>query len=350
MNVDVPPGIESLAAYGWTPQIAERFAGSDIHGSPGRIVRVARGCGEAVTSAGPLRVRPSGHHVCTGDWVIVREPATEGDTIGAVCAVLPRVGVIRRADASGRSEEQVLAANVDTVVVTVAADTALDPGRVERLLALAWDSGAQPVVALTKADLATEPVFSGISAVAPGASVVEVCAPNGSGLSELRDRIHGTVVFVGASGAGKSTLVNALCGREIQATAPVRQRDGKGRHTTTEREMFPLGDGLTLIDTPGLRGVGMWEAGAGIAAAFPEVDELAQHCRFTDCAHESEPGCAVRAAVEDGDLDARRVESHRKLRRENAWVAARSDARLRHERTREAKVMSRAIRAYYRDR
>ncbi|MEE2033352.1 ribosome small subunit-dependent GTPase A [Rhodococcus chondri] len=349
MYPEVLPGIEPLAEYGWSPQVAERFADSDVQGTPGRIVRAGRGSSEAVTSAGPLTVRAAGHHLCTGDWVIVREPATDGDTIGTVCAVLPRTGAIRRADASGRSEEQVLAANVDTVVVTVAADT-VDLGRVERLLVLAWDSGAQPVVALTKVDLTTEPVFERVVALAPGASVVEVCALDGSGLSELRDRIHGTVVFVGVSGAGKSTLVNALCGRDIQATAPVRQGDGKGRHTTTDREMFPLGDGMTLIDTPGLRGVGMWDAGAGIAAAFPDIDDLAQHCRFTDCAHESEPGCAVRSAVEHGDLDARRVESHRKLQRENQWVTARADARLRHERTREAKVLSRAIRAYYRDR
>ncbi|MBS9372153.1 ribosome small subunit-dependent GTPase A [Rhodococcus sp. B50] len=349
MHLDVLPGADPLCEYGWSQQVAERFADSDIQGIPGRIVRSGRGLGEAVTSAGSLRVRASGHHVCTGDWVIVRGPASDGDTIGTVYAVLPRTGAIRRADASGRSEEQVLAANVDTVVVTVAADT-VDLGRVERLLALGWDSGAQPLVALTKVDLATEPVLERVVALAPGASVVEVCAPDGSGLGELRDRIHGTVVFLGSSGAGKSTLVNALCGRDLQATAPVRQGDGKGRHTTTDREMFPLGDGMTLIDTPGLRGVGVWDAGAGIAAAFPEIDELAQHCRFADCAHETEPGCAVRAAVECGDLDARRVESHRKLRRENEWMAARADARLRHERTREAKVMSRAIRAYFRDR
>ncbi|MGA4692446.1 ribosome small subunit-dependent GTPase A [Rhodococcus sp. BUPNP1] len=349
MHPDVSPGTDPLVEYGWSEQIAERFADNDIQGTPGRIVRVGRGHGDAVTSAGPLRVRTAGHHVCTGDWVIVREPPTEGDTIGTVCAVLRRTGAIRRADASGRSEEQVLAANVDTVVVTVAADT-LDLGRMERLLALAWDSGAQPVVALTKVDLATEAVFEQVAVLAPGASVVEVCAPDRSGLSELRTLLHGTVVFVGASGAGKSTLVNALCGRDIQATAPVRQADGKGRHTTTDREMVPLGGGVTLIDTPGLRGVGMWDAGAGIASAFPEIDELARYCRFADCAHETEPGCAVRAAVDRGDLDARRVESHRKLRRENEWIAARSDARLRHERTREIKVMSRAIRAYYRDR
>lgn len=350
MNTDAVPGIEPLTKYGWTQKIAERFADNDIHGTPGRIVRVARGYSDAVTSAGPLRVRASGHHVCTGDWVIVREPATDGDTIGAICAVLPRFGVIRRSAASGRSEEQALAVNVDTVVVTVAADTTLDPRRVERLLAVAWDSGAQPVVALTKSDLATDSVFTRVAAIAPGAEVVEVCAPNGSGLSELRTRIGGTVVFVGASGAGKSTLVNALCGRNLQATATVRAGDGKGRHTTTDREMFPLGDGLTLVDTPGLRGVGMWETSAGITAAFAEIDEHAQHCRFADCAHESEPGCAVRSAVECGDLDARRVENHRKLQRENAWVAVRSDARLRQERTREFKVTSRSLRAFYRER
>lgn len=349
MHLDALSGADPLYAYGWSQQVAELFADSDIHGIPGRVVRAGRGHSEVVTSAGPWRVRASGHHVCTGDWVLVRGPASDGDTIGTVCAVLPRTGAIRRADASGRSEEQVLAANVDTVVVTVAVDT-LDLGRVERLLALGWDSGAQPLVALTKIDLATESVLEGVVALAPGADVVEVCAPDGSGLGELHDRIHGTVVFVGSSGAGKSTLVNALCGRNLQATAPVRQGDGKGWHTTTDREMFPLGDGVTLVDTPGLRGVGMWDAGTGIAAAFPEIDELAQHCRFADCVHETEPGCAVRAAVECGDLDARRVESHRKLQRENERIAARSDARLRHERTREIKMMSRAIRAYYRDR
>ncbi|GAA12133.1 ribosome small subunit-dependent GTPase A [Gordonia alkanivorans NBRC 16433] len=126
--------------------------------------------------------------------------------------------------------------------------------------------------------------------------------------------------------------------------------DGKGRHTTTDREMFPLGGGATLIDTPGLRGVGMWDADAGIAAAFSEVDDLAQHCRFTDCAHETEPGCAVRAAVDSEELDARRVESYRKLQRENEWVAARADARLRREKALEVKAVSRALRAYYRDR
>ncbi len=197
--------------------------------------------------------------------MIVREPATEGDMTGRVCAVLPRTGAIRRADASGRSEEQVLAANVDTVVVTVASDT-LDLGRMERLLVLAWDSGAQPVVALTKVDIATEAVFEQVAVVAPGASVVEVCAPNRSGLNELREVLHGTVVFVGASGAGKSTLVNALCGRDIQATAPVRQGDGKGRHTTTDREMFPLGGGVTLIDTPGF---GVSGCGTRVPASPP---------------------------------------------------------------------------------
>ncbi|WP_269724174.1 GTPase RsgA [Gordonia alkanivorans] len=136
----------------------------------------------------------------------------------------------------------------------------------------------------------------------------------------------------------------------MQATAPVRMSDGKGRHTTTDREMFPLGGGATLIDTPGLRGVGMWDADAGIAAAFSEVDDLAQHCRFTDCAHETEPGCAVRAAVDSEELDARRVESYRKLQRENEWVAARADARLRREKALEVKAVSRALRAYYRDR
>ena len=349
MHPEVLPGTDLLAAYGWSPHVAERFAGSDIQGTPGRIVRVSRGIGEAVTSVGPLTVHLHGHQVCTGDWVIVRAPVTRGDTVAAVCAVLPRTGAIRRAAASGRSQDQILAANVDAVVVTVAADT-LDLGRVERLLALAWDSGAQPIIALTKADLAAVPVHEQVTALAPGASVVEVCAPDGIGVSELRERIHGTVVFLGASGAGKSTLVNALSGRDLRATAPVRQRDGKGRHTTTAREMIPLGDGMTLIDTPGLRGVGMWDAAVGIAAAFPEIDDLSQQCRFADCAHGSEPGCAVRAAVARGEVDARRVESHRKLQRENARVAARADARLRHERTREAKVTSRAIRAYYRER
>ncbi|NKZ08457.1 ribosome small subunit-dependent GTPase A, partial [Actinomadura latina] len=188
------------------------------------------------------------------------------------------------------------------------------------------------------------------AAAAPGVDVVACSAATGDGVDAVRAVVAGTVVLVGPSGAGKSTLGNALLGAAALATGAVRDGDGKGRHTTVRRELLPLPGGGVLIDTPGLRGVGLFEASGGLERTFADVAELAAGCRFADCAHRSEPGCAVLAAVEDGTLPRRRLDSYRRLMRENEWAASRADARLRSEREDRRKAISRAQRRMYRER
>ena len=246
--------------------------------------------------------------------------------------MLPRRTAFRRAVAGRASCEQVLAANADDALVVVSLAVEPDLGRLERLVALAWDSGAQPVVVLTKADLVTDAalIAEDVAAAAPGVEVLVVSAVSGEGMDELAARAaHGrTLALLGQSGVGKSTIVNALVGAEVLAVADVGVH-GKGRHTTVRRELVPLPGGGLLLDTPGLRSVGLGLVEDGLELAFPEVEELAAQCRFGDCAHDGEPGCAVVAAVESGELPLRRLESWRHLQREAAWMARRSDVRLR---------------------
>jgi ribosome biogenesis GTPase len=226
----------------------------------------------------------------------------------------------------------VLAANVDVVFVVVALGAAPNLRRLERFLALAWESGAQPVVLLSKADLCPDlpSVVASVVGAAPGAPVHAVSNVTGDGVEEVRSYLRPgtTVVLLGASGVGKSTLANRLLGTSYLATTAIRG-DGKGRHTTTHRELIPLPGGAVLIDTPGLRGLQLWDAESGLDQAFAEVEALFGDCRFTDCAHETEPGCAVLAALADGRLEPRRWESYRKLQRELHFVAAKQDHLLR---------------------
>jgi len=240
-----------------------------------------------------------------------------------------------------------LVANVDLVLVVVPAFPAPRLGIVERLVALVWDSGATPIVVITKSDLAAEPevVRRDVAMGAVGCEVYLVSAATGEGMAELQslDQPGLTLCLLGRSGAGKSTLANALVGTEQMAVTEVR-RDGKGRHTTTHRELMMLPGGGVLIDTPGLRGVGMWIAEDGVSQAFPDIEELAAQCRFGDCRHDTEPDCAVTAAITRGELPQRRLDSWRKLEREAVWMATRHDARLRKERQREWRQISLATR------
>ncbi|WP_320778502.1 ribosome small subunit-dependent GTPase A [Streptomyces sp. CRN 30] len=331
----------SLSAYGWDAGWADAFAPHAAEGLlPGRVVRVDRGQCDVVTADGTVRadtahVTPKDplRVVCTGDWVAV-EPA--GDP-RYVRTYLPRRTAFVRSTSSKRSEGQILAANVDHVVVAVSLAAELELARVERFLALAWESGAQPVVVLTKADLVPDPVTLGhlvqdVEAAAPGVPVLSVSAALGEGLDVLAAVVSGsTTVLLGQSGAGKSTLANALLGEDVMEVQAIRDIDGKGRHTTTTRNLLVLPGGGVLIDTPGLRGVGLWDAGHGVGQVFAEIEELAAECRFHDCAHEREPGCAVLAAVDSGELPERRLDSYRKLLRENQRIVAKTDARLRAE-------------------
>ncbi|MGP3971841.1 ribosome small subunit-dependent GTPase A [Streptomyces sp. 6N223] len=349
-----------LSAYGWDEAYERAFAGHRDAGlAPARVVGVDRGQCDVVTEDGPARAG-TGAGVgsdpalapCAGDWVGLRpEPGPGPEGLPEVAVVLPRRTAIVRASAGATSHGQVLAANVDTAVVTVSLAEPLDAGRLERMLALVWDSGAQPVVALTKADEAgpvnTAAALVEAAELAPGVDTVATSTVTGEGMDVLRALLGGTVVLLGRSGAGKSTLGNALLGDEVLATGAVRAQDGKGRHTTVRRELLLLPGGGVLIDTPGLRGVGLHDAGGGLERVFAEIEELAEECRFGDCSHDTEPGCAVRAAIEAGELPARRLASYRKLLRENAWAASRTDARLRAERERGRRDITRFQRNLY---
>ncbi len=345
----------SLVAYGWDEGFAAAFVPHERSGLiPARVVRVDRGWCDVVASDGPARASAAAvaspdpaAAVCVGDWAALR-PGPQPE----LRALLPRRTAITRAAVGRSSHAQVLAANVDTVAVVLPAGGSLDAGRAERLLALAWESGARPVLVLTKVDLAVDVAATRAQAgaVAAGVDIALVSAVTGAGLSELRTLLSGTSVLLGPSGAGKSTLANALLGADLLAVNEVRASDGKGRHTTVRRELLPMPGGGVLIDTPGLRRVGLFDAADGLAAVFDEIQQLAAACRFVDCRHEREPDCAVLAAVESGELPARRLDSYRRLLRESAWAAARADARLRAERANEHKAIVRAQRALYRSR
>ncbi|MYW14797.1 ribosome small subunit-dependent GTPase A [Streptomyces sp. SID2955] len=331
----------ALAPYGWDEDWADAFAPHTADGLlPGRVIRVDRGQCDIVTVGGTVRAdtefvvpRDPMKVVCTGDWVAV-DP---GGDPRYVRACLPRRTAFVRSTSSKRSEGQILAANVDHAVIAVSLAVELDLGRVERFLALAWESGAQPVVVLTKADLVPDPVtlahlVQDVETSAPGVPVLTVSALHGEGLDVLVALVgSGTSVLLGQSGAGKSTLANALVGTDVMDVQAARDVDGKGRHTTTTRNLLALPSGGVLIDTPGLRGVGLYDAGSGVGQVFSEIEQLAERCRFHDCAHETEPGCAVRSAVDGGELPVRRLQSYRKLVRENQWIVAKTDARLRSE-------------------
>ncbi|MFC5674055.1 ribosome small subunit-dependent GTPase A [Streptomyces incanus] len=344
MNLSSSPSASShpLVPLGWDEEWEAVFSSYGARGLlSGRVVRVDRGQCDVVTGDGTVRadtafVTPHDplRVVCTGDWVAV-DPA--GSTPRYVRAYLPRRTAFVRSTSSKRSEGQILAANVDHAVIAVSLAAELDLARIERFLALAWESGAQPVVVLTKADLVPDPVTLGhlvqdVETSAPGVPVLAVSAREGEGLDVLTGvAAGGTSVLIGQSGAGKSTLANALLGEDVMDVRATRDVDGKGRHTTTTRNLLVLPGGGVLIDTPGLRGVGLWDAGSGVGQVFSEIEEFAEGCRFHDCAHESEPGCAVLEAVETGALPERRLESYRKLLRENRRIVAKTDARLRAE-------------------
>jgi ribosome biogenesis GTPase len=332
--------VPCLYDLGWSPELSALFEPHDGLGlAPARVAGHRRGgyvvhCGSGelpATVAGRLQRAAStaADLPAVGDWVAVRV----GAGAASIHAVLPRrTAFLRRAASDGqrRAEAQVVAANVDAVLVVSGLDRPQRPRGLERYLAAAWESGASPAIVLAKADLAAD-VESAVTAaegVAFGVPVHVTSAATGLGVDELRCYLgqNHTVALLGPSGAGKSTLANALLGEERQATAEVRTSDGRGRHTTTARELIPVPGGGLLLDTPGMRELGLWDAASGLAETFTDVAGLAAACRFADCAHETEPGCAVLAAVAAGDLGPERLASWRRLRREHEWLARRADA------------------------
>jgi ribosome biogenesis GTPase len=358
-GADAPLTLEDL---GYSDRWRALFAAHAESGHvPARVVRGDRGSVMAATADGVVRAglasrlrREAGapeELPVTGDWVVL-DPAPTHE-MALVAAVLPRASSFRRGASGTESVLQVVAANVDVVFVVHPIDRGRNPRRLERELALAWESGAVPVVVLAKADLADEPEPARLEAeqVARGSDVVLTSAVSGLGLEALRAyATRGrTVALIGPSGAGKSTIINALLGEERQATAAVRAGDGRGRHTTVTRELVPLPGGGVLLDTPGLRAVAMVDAPAGLAAAFDDIESLARGCRFTDCAHDGEPGCAVAAAVAAGELAGERLASWHKLRREAQVAAMRNDVRLRQEEVRKWKIIHKSAKQFYRN-
>jgi ribosome biogenesis GTPase len=336
----------SLTTFGWNARLESSFESYRSPGlEPARIGRADRDLYLAHLERGPLRATVAGRfrHVAqgpadfpaVGDWVAVEAPA--GADQAVIQALLPRATCFSRKVAGETTEEQVLAANVDVAFLVSGLDGDFNPRRIERYLVAVWESGARPVVVLNKADgceALAERVAEAEAACA-GVPVHAVSAVTGAGLEALGPYLEAgrTVALLGSSGVGKSTLVNSLLGGARQVTGAVRASDHRGRHTTSARELIPLPRGAVLVDTPGLRELQLWgEGGAEGSPAFAELEGLAARCRFRDCRHRSEPGCAVQEALADGTLAPERYESWQKLRREQEHFAARFDERLRRER------------------
>lgn len=331
----------NLTELGWNSRLDSLFDPYRVRGLvAARIARADRGACITLPDHGAARavvagaLDPEGESgpPAVGDWVALDVAAG----LARIRAILPRTGcLVRRRPGDGPAEAQAVAANVDRALVVEGLDRGPSPRRIERAVALAWDAGATPVVVLTKVDLATDlaAALDRARAAAPFAAVVAVASPSGSGLDRLLDELPAgaTAVLLGPSGAGKSTLANALLGSPRLAVGTVRELDRRGRHTTTRRELVALPNGALLIDTPGVRELGLWLAEESVGAAFPEIEALAASCRFRDCRHLSEPGCAVLAAVADGALAPDRLASYHRLRREAAVLEARVDPALRME-------------------
>lgn len=323
---------------------------------PGRVVLEHKRMYRVVTEHGEWLSAVSGSFAfhsagrmdfpSVGDWVLVEQ--MPGEEKGIIHALLDRTSVFTRKEAGQRVEEQIVAANVDIVFLVMSLNADFNARRLERYLVAAWDSGARPVIVLTKKDLCENPsdYLDELGGVAFGVDTVLVSAVTGEGLDEVRAFLGEgvTAALLGSSGAGKSTLTNALSGKEMMAVQDIREDDAKGRHTTTHRELIPLPGGACLIDTPGMRELQLMDQSEGLESGFSDIDELADSCRYRDCGHKKEPGCAVREAVEEGRLPEERLTSYFKLQREIAYIEQKSDARARMASAKQRKDLTKAVR------
>ena len=366
----------ALAGLGWDDAFAGSFHAHRLLGrTPARVIAVHKETAIVRSPGGDARAVVSGRfrfeatspadYPAVGDWVALEGTAEIGDEHGPtataaahgaaiIAAILPRRSAfVRSAGDSNRrgggrlSDEQVLAANVDVALLVAGLDHEFNLRRIERYLSVAWASGAAPVMVLNKADLGgdVEGRRVSVESIAPGVPIVVTSALTGTGLVAIQAHIRPgrTAVVLGSSGVGKSTLLNGLLGAARQSTAAVRGSDSRGRHTTTHRELFELPGGGLLIDTPGIRSLEVAGADEGVTAAFDDVAAIAERCRFADCRHAGEPGCAIRAALEAGELSEARLESHRKLEREAAHAARKQDPVARLEERRRWKAISKSV-------
>ncbi len=346
--------LQFIKELGWDSFFQEHFQSVKVPGSvPARVISESKGSYQVHSQYGELTAKISGkmryhagaenQYPTVGDWVIVKPLVKEQK--GTIHAVLPRKSKFSRKIAGERTEEQVVSANVDTVFIV----SGLDGGRnfnlrrIERYLTLAWSSGATPVIILNKVDLCSDvDVFvRNVEAIAPGISIHPVSAKERIGLDELRNYLArgNTVAFLGSSGVGKSALINALLGVEKQKIGEVRNDDRMGRHTTTRRELILLPSGGMVIDTPGMREIQIWAGDDDLQGVFSDIEMLAKGCRFSDCSHNAESGCAVRAAIDRSDLDPARLECYRKLQNELTYLASREEHSTRlHEKAKWKKI------------
>jgi ribosome biogenesis GTPase / thiamine phosphate phosphatase len=343
----------TLAELGWDSFFADAFERYNQTGVvPARVAARHHGPCELLTEQGRLGGLPAGRLAedelpVAGDWVAARP--LPGENKAMIEAVLPRRSAFTRQEAWRRTVEQVVAANVDVVFLVSAFGLDLNPRRTERYLTASWESGAAPVIVLNKVDTAADPALEAapIEAVAAGVPVLAVSAATGAGLDALEAHLGPgrTAALLGSSGVGKSTLVNRLAGSEVMNTGGVRLDDERGRHTTSHRELILLpGSRGLLLDTPGMRELQLWADEDALDSTFAEVAELAAGCRFADCSHRSEPGCEIRAALDDGRLPEERWASYQNLQRELRALAVRQDARLQAQERKERRRVARSRR------
>ena len=348
---------------GWDAYFEARWRESGNTGCvPARVVSQHRGLWRVAGGFEECWAEPSGKFrkesegggdwPAVGDWVSVEARREKQHAL--IQQVLPRRSRFARKVAGKQIEEQVLAANIDVALVVTALDGDFNVRRIERYMAQCWESGARPSIVLNKMDSCAESgdLTAQIERIAMGAPVFLVSAKTGAGMEELEASFPKgqTMVFLGSSGVGKSTLVNWLLQTELQATYPVRASDSRGRHTTTSRELFLLPGGAMIIDTPGLRELQLWDVADGLSQTFAEVDELAAQCRFSNCRHRNEPGCAVQTALASGILEAGRLESWRKLQREQEFLLRKADPEIRNAERKRIKVIMRQVKNEYKNR
>ena len=353
----------SIHHWGWNGYFEAVWKDSERGNTvPARVLAQSRGIWRAAgdfgecpaEAAGKLRLaaEEGGDWPAVGDWVAA-ELRDQGSA-AQIHEVLPRRSRFVRKTAGKKIAGQVIAANVDVALLVSALDGDFNPRRVERYLTQCWESGAKPVIVLNKSDVCEAPQtkMREMERVAMGVSVCAVSAKTGQGFDELGKYLAcgQTIVLLGSSGVGKSTIVNRLLGRSIQEVQEVRESDSRGRHTTTAREIFALPSGALLMDTPGLRELQLWDADEGISQTFSDVESLAERCRFGNCRHHGEPGCAVQAAIEAGELDTARLENWRKLQRELAFLKRKVDSEASHNEKQRIKKLMRGVNKMYRDR
>lgn len=363
--------VYSLKDLGWRECFSSQYGAieADAQFVPARVAEDSREIYRIVSTQGEFVSELSGKFrnevlgradfPAVGDWVLAR--LRENERRATIHRVLNRSSKFTRKIAGRKTEEQIVAANVDVVFLVSSLNREFNPRRIERYLTLAWKSGAKPLIVLNKCDLCetAQDLLRETESTAMGVRVILASAFRGDGIEEIREVLQAgsgktaaalTAGLIGSSGVGKSSLINAILGTPLQETRSVREADDRGRHATTARQLIVVPGGGVLIDTPGMRELQLWDAGEGIGHAFGEIQELAAQCKFRDCKHESEPGCAVRAAVESGALDAERLESFHKLGREEKFLEAKQDAAVRAAQTKALKGLMKGQKRFYRER